>query len=189
MTEKDSPAIKRRYESDTNNNSLTTSSRVASEPPKTIPKLDGNTMLTPNNDSKERTKKTERIEFRLDIDLENITCNSMSFKERKERSERVMSGYLMIDTPGIRSVPGYPSPLSHGERLRHGVDCDEVFPNIILGNGATLRKKEYLRRIGIGYILNAAESRGVNVGKEYFGDEFEYMGIRIEDTPQTQINR
>ena len=189
LTEKDSPAIKRRYETDTNNNYLTTSSRVASEPPKTIPKLESNTTLTTNNVNKERTKKTEKMEFKVDIDLESITCNSMSFKDRKERSERVMSGYLMIDTPGIRSVPGYPSPLSHGERLRHGIDCDEVFPNIILGNGATLRKKEYLRRIGIGYILNAAESRGVNVGKEYFGDEFEYMGIRIEDTPQTQINR
>ena len=29
-----------------------------------------------------------------------------------------------------------------------GVDCDEVFPGIILGNGATLRKKEYLQKLG-----------------------------------------
>merc|ERR1712080_668405 len=79
--------------------------------------------------------------------------------------------------------------VSNGERLKHGIDCDEVFPNIVLSNGATLRKKDYLKRIGITHILNAAESRGVNVGKEYFGDEFQYMGIRIEDTPQTQICR
>ena len=39
----------------------------------------------------------------------------------------------------------------------------------------------YLKEIGITYILNAAESRGVNVGKEYFGDDYQYMGLKIED--------
>ena len=29
-----------------------------------------------------------------------------------------------------------------------GVDCDEVFPGIILGNGATVKKKDYLKKIG-----------------------------------------
>ena len=27
-----------------------------------------------------------------------------------------------------------------------GVDCDEVFPGIILGNGATVKKRDYLKR-------------------------------------------
>ena len=95
----------------------------------------------------------------------------------------------MVEPPDKRDVPGFPNPLTNGERMRNGIDCDEVFPNIILGNGATLRKKDYLKEIGISYILNAAESRGVNVGKEYFGDDFQYMGLKIEDTPQTQICR
>ena len=30
--------------------------------------------------------------------------------------------------------------------------------------------------------------RGVNVGAEYYRD-FDYLGVRIEDTPQTQISR
>lgn len=38
-------------------------------------------------------------------------------------------------------------------------------------------------------MLNAAEFRGVNVGTEYIGGDFHYMGVRIEDTPQTQIGR
>ena len=29
-----------------------------------------------------------------------------------------------------------------------GVDCDEVYPGIVLGNGATVKKKEYLKKIG-----------------------------------------
>ena len=39
------------------------------------------------------------------------------------------------------------------------------------------------------HILNAAEFRGVNVGEDYFGSGFQYMGLRVEDTPQTQICR
>ena len=52
--------------------------------------------------------------------------------------------------------------------LEKGIDCDEVFPNIILGNGCTVKKKDYLRKVGITHILNAAEYRGVNVGQDYF---------------------
>ena len=72
--------------------------------------------------------------------------------------------------------------------LRHGIDCDEVFPGIYLGNGATVKKKDYLSRIGISHVLNAAEFRGVNVGADYFSS-FKYKGLRVEDTPQTQICR
>ena len=64
-----------------------------------------------------------------------------------------------------------------------------MFPGIVLGNGATVRKKEYLQSIGVTHILNAAEFRGVNVGEDYFGSGFQYMGLRVEDTPQTQICR
>ena len=73
--------------------------------------------------------------------------------------------------------------------FRHGIDCDEVFPGIYLGNGATVKKKEYLKSIGVSHVLNAAEFRGVNVGEDFFGSNFEYKGLRVEDTPQTQICR
>ena len=39
------------------------------------------------------------------------------------------------------------------------MDCDEVFPGILLGNGATVKKKEYLDKIGVSHVLNAAEFR------------------------------
>lgn len=76
------------------------------------------------------------------------------------------------------------------DRNKHGVDCDEVFPGIILGNGATVKKKDYLKKIGTTHVLNAAEFRGVNVGEDFFsGTGIQYKGLRIEDTPQTQICR
>ena len=98
--------------------------------------------------------------------------------------------YLNVDHPDLRPMPGYDVELSNFDRIREGIDCDQVFSNIVLGNGATVKKKDYLKRIGITHILNSAEYRGVNVGNDYFnkmGDKFKYLGIRIEDTPQTQI--
>ena len=40
-----------------------------------------------------------------------------------------------------------------------GVDCDEVYPGIVLGNGATVKKLEYLGKIGVSHVVNAAEFR------------------------------
>ena len=180
---KDSPLIKRRYEIDSNKNDNILKCRQASEPPKTLPKLNSSISTSGS------LKGNEAPAFKLNIDLDILSDLVLSLKERKSRSEKVTSGYLMVEPPDKRQVPGFPDPLTNGERMRNGIDCDEVFPNIVLGNGATLRKKDYLKEIGISYILNAAESRGVNVGKEYFGDDFQYMGLKIEDTPQTQICR
>lgn len=115
----------------------------------------------------------------------------LTLKERQQLAE-LMSSYLKTEHPELRPTPGFPQDLSSFDRIREGVDCDEVYPNVFLGNGATVKKKDYLKRIGITHILNAAEYRGVNVGKEYFnqvGDNFQYLGFKIEDTPQTQICR
>ena len=51
-----------------------------------------------------------------------------------------------------------------------------------------MKKKDYLKRIGISHVLNAAEFRGVNVGEDFFSG-LKYKGLRVEDTPQTQICR
>ena len=163
--------------------------RLKSEPPKTLPKAeDVNAQLTLSSNSVVTTKNG-KASLTLNINLDKSSINALTLKERKARANKVMTDYLMVVTPDRRNVPGFIEPLNNGERMRFGVDCDEVFPNIILGNGATLKRKDYLKRIRITHILNAAEYRGVNVGKEYFGEEFHYMGLRIEDTPQTQICR
>ena len=135
---------------------------------------------------------------KLDFDLTPITLEQESkiapvlkLKDRKKLAEALTS-YLSIEPPQFLDTPGYEKPMTIHERVREGIDCDEVFPNVILGNGATVRRKDYLRKIGITHILNAAEWRGVNIGEEYFnqmGDKIQYLGIRIEDTPNTLISR
>ena len=130
----------------------------------------------------------EKVELKYDFENNCAGLPNLTLQERKRKAE-ILNGYLLVSTPDVRPVPGVSAALSQHERVREGMDCDEVFSRIVLGNGATLRKKEYLRSIGITHILNAAEYRGVNLGKDYFDGEFHYLGIRIEDTPQTQICR
>lgn len=110
-------------------------------------------------------------------------------KDRREGASQ-LGDYILTECPDDREVPGFEGVVAKWDRNKHGVDCDEVFPGIILGNGATVKKKDYLKKIGTTHVLNAAEFRGVNVGEDFFsGTGIQYKGLRIEDTPQTQICR
>jgi len=124
----------------------------------------------------------------LKFDIASINSPIRTSKERKE-SAAVVGKYIRVITPEAREMPGFEGKLAKWDRHRHGIDCDEVFPGIVLGNGATVKKKDYLKSIGVSHVLNAAEFRGVNVGEDYFGSTFQYKGLRVEDTPQTQICR
>ena len=144
------------------------------------------------------------LNFFIRYDIAFIDPPIRTSKERKEAAYEV-SKYLNILTPEERELPGFEGKLAKWDRHRHGkamktkiiliflyiqgVDCDEVFPGIFLGNGATVKKKEYLKSIGISHVLNAAEFRGVNVGEDFYAASFKYKGLRVEDTPQTQICR
>jgi hypothetical protein len=138
---------------------------------------------------RQRRKLCSNVREKFDLESRNVPM--LTLKERKILADTLAS-YMLISPPEAKETPGFDRLLTIHERISEGVDCDEVFPNIILGNGATVKKKDYLKKIGITHILNAAEYRGVNVGKDYFNqmaDHFQYMGVRIEDTPQTQICR
>jgi len=140
-----------------------------------------------NNNSPPPNKKREVTEG-LRYDVAFISPPIRTSKQRKEAAQEVAK-YLSVYTPEEREMPGFEGKLAKWDRHRHGVDCDEVYPGIILGNGATVKKKEYLTSIGISHILNAAEFRGVNVGEDFYSSTFKYFGLRVEDTPQTQICR
>eukprot|EP00095_Tigriopus_kingsejongensis_P003101 maker-scaffold428_size174301-snap-gene-0.19 protein:Tk03101 transcript:maker-scaffold428_size174301-snap-gene-0.19-mRNA-1 annotation:"dual specificity protein phosphatase 3" len=133
--------------------------------------------------------RLSRVREKFNLDCESIPVQTL--KQRQDQADQLMV-YLRVQPPESRVVPGYDTALNSGERVHRGVDCDDIFPGIVLGNGATLKKKDYLKGIGITHILNAAEFRGVNISEDFFNKtapEFSYMGIRIEDTPQTQICR
>ena len=181
---------------DRNNNEIKSSRREFSEPPPVNNSLSRfqSPKMTPSPSppplKQQKTTLVSNIRQKME-DLEKSKCPHLTLKERKSLAE-TMTSYLNVLHPDMRETPGFEHLLTNHDRIRNGIDCDEVFPNIVLGNGATLKRKDYLRKIGITHILNAAEYRGVNIGKDYFnqmGDKFQYLGIRIEDTPQTQICR
>jgi len=122
-------------------------------------------------------------------DIARIDAPIRTSKERQGGKEE-LGRYICTICPDDREMPGFEGIVAKWDRNKHGVDCDEVFPGIVLGNGATVKKKDYLKKIGMTHVLNAAEFRGVNIGEDYFvGTSIKYQGLRVEDTPQTQICR
>jgi len=122
-------------------------------------------------------------------DIARIDAPIRTSKDRQAGKEEV-GRYICTICPDDREMPGFEGVVAKWDRNKHGVDCDEVYPGIVLGNGATVKKKDYLKKIGMTHVLNAAEFRGVNIGEDYFaGTSIKYQGLRVEDTPQTQICR
>jgi len=101
------------------------------------------------------------------------------------------ASYLMrtlnIEPPEKRLMPGKPSYRSYSQRLRMGLDCDEVYPGIIVGTGETVRNLDYLQSIGVTHVLNTAEN-DVNVNpRKYVEKGISYHGFRCPDLPHSDI--
>jgi hypothetical protein len=90
-------------------------------------------------------------------------------------------------------LPGFESSSADAQdRISLEVDCDEVYPNIYIGDVGAAKNKQYLRRIGITHILNTAEGNKfgmVNTSKDYYRDtNIKYMGVQLLDLPVTNIS-
>ncbi|KAK6643225.1 hypothetical protein RUM43_004730 [Polyplax serrata] len=74
----------------------------------------------------------------------------------------------------------------------HYVDCDEVYPNIYIGDGTTAKHKSYLKKIGITHVLNTAEGKSlsmVNTSQYFYADVgIKYLGFPLLDHPSTNIS-
>ncbi len=62
-----------------------------------------------------------------------------------------------------RAMPGFRDASTWEERRDLNIDCDKVYPGVLLANGDTIRNVDYLRRVGVTHVLNTAE-RHVQVG-------------------------
>lgn len=102
--------------------------------------------------------------------------------------------HTLITTKTIhRPLPGFESSSADAQdRISLDVDCDEVYPNIYIGDVGAAKNKQYLRRIGITHILNTAEGNQfgmVNTSKDYYRDtNMKYMGVQLLDLPVTNIS-
>ena len=51
-----------------------------------------------------------------------------------------------------------------------GMDCDEVYPGIIIGTGPTVKNLKYLVKLGVTHVLNTAEN-DVNISPGRYAKE------------------
>ncbi|XP_034236437.1 dual specificity protein phosphatase 3-like [Thrips palmi] len=83
--------------------------------------------------------------------------------------------------PSFCALPGYEgTSLGLFGRAMLNLDCDEVFPNLYVGDKNCALNKPYLARLGITHIMNAAEGNVpgmVDTNAHYYADVgINYLG-------------
>lgn len=73
------------------------------------------------------------------------------------------------------------------ENTRFYVDCDEIYPNLYVGNGNAAENIEYLKKIGVTHVVNMAEGEVLTDASFYKDEEIQYWGVSIDDSPSTKI--
>ncbi|QQP50577.1 Uncharacterized protein FKW44_011616 [Caligus rogercresseyi] len=86
-------------------------------------------------------------------------------------------------------MPGYLDATDWEERRALNVDCDTVYPGIILANGDTLKNVEYIKKIGVTHVLNTAERHVVVNPNKYPLHGITYYGFHVDDHPSANISR
>jgi len=103
------------------------------------------------------------------------------------------ASYLMrtvnIEPPSKRLMPGQGTYRTYEQRITCGLDCDEVYPGIIIGTGETVRNLKYLQKIGVTHVLNTAENDVRVNPQKYKQAGFGYHGFCCPDLPQADISQ
>ncbi|XP_051155474.1 dual specificity protein phosphatase 3-like [Leptopilina boulardi] len=93
-------------------------------------------------------------------------------------------------------LPGFDPNIDEKEyyRLQQNIDCDEVYPNIFLGDFETAKNKPYLLdKLKITHLLNCAEGQKFGfcrTDKYYYIDTpIKYLGLPILDVPSQDISQ
>lgn len=108
----------------------------------------------------------------------------------KERTrDELIDSIVHTRTREHRVMPGFHNASDWEERKAMGIDCDKIYPGIILGNGETIQNVEYLKKIGVTHVLNTAERHvSVNPAK-YPLHGISYFGFHVDDHPMANIAR
>ncbi|RZF44868.1 hypothetical protein LSTR_LSTR004493 [Laodelphax striatellus] len=125
------------------------------------------------------------------------SSNRMATIRKQEEDHVAKELYTVLSTtypiqkpaPGFRGRPSeipsiYLSPLNC---------CDEVYPNIYVGDWSCAKNKPYLKRIGITHVLNTAEGKlpgQVDTDADYYKySHIHYLGLPLSDLPVTNISK
>ncbi len=77
------------------------------------------------------------------------------FPERTR--DELIDSIVHTRTREHRAMPGFRAASSWEERRGMKIDCDKVYPGILLANGETIKNMDYLKSVGVTHVLNTAE--------------------------------
>lgn len=90
-----------------------------------------------------------------------------------------------------RPLPGYDHSQAP-DRYHIGLDCDEVHPNIFIGDACAAKNKLYLKKLGITHVVNTAEGKlfgMVDTDQDFYRNtNIRYLGFSLMDLPVTNIS-
>ena len=131
--------------------------------------------------SKEDTEKTDLLSS-IGLDSEERPVTPQCFNPTKEQQLRMICWKVKPwEYPKERSL--FHSLLGAG----WGVDCDEVYPNLFIGDEASARNIRFLKKMGITHVLNTAEGiwtdcSFVDLTNDYYvGSGITYQGLQLWD--------
>lgn len=91
-----------------------------------------------------------------------------------------------------KPLPGYDRSHSSWDRCHIGLDCDEVHPNIFIGDASSAKNKIYLTKLGITHVVNTAEGKlfgMVDTDQDFYRyTNIQYLGFSLMDLPVTNIS-
>ena len=86
-------------------------------------------------------------------------------------------------------MPGFRVASNWEERKATNIDCDLVYPGIMLANGETIRNLDYLKMVGVTHVLNTAERHVPVNPNKYPLYDISYFGFHVDDHPKANISR
>ncbi|XP_034248996.1 dual specificity protein phosphatase 3-like [Thrips palmi] len=130
------------------------------------------------------------IDLRVRLRFVTGVSNPLSFHHQvsKEQLKRI----IRASKPHFKALPTYEgTSLGLFGRVALGLDCDEMYPNLFVGDMSTALCKPYLRKLGITHVFNAAEGNFegmVNSNGAYYNDiGVQYMGIPLVDHSSSSL--
>ncbi|TRY68865.1 hypothetical protein TCAL_05071 [Tigriopus californicus] len=144
-------------------------------------------------------KQWKAISKNLTIDLQGI---DISEKETCGKSSKELSGFVPTTAQQLRIICWRVKPWEQPKTrtlfsaifgASWGVDCDEVYPNLFIGDEATARNIKFLQKMKITHVLNTAEGvwtdySFVDLNAKYFeGSGITYQGLQIWDSTHVKI--
>ncbi|KAK3920545.1 Dual specificity protein phosphatase 3 [Frankliniella fusca] len=113
------------------------------------------------------------------------------FARASEVDGALLYGVMASTSRTPSCVPGFEGLSCGFDRQLLGLSCVEVYPNIYVGDAACARDRNYLQRIGITHVLNAALGVGVGMvdinASYYQGLGLNFLGLPIIDHPLFEL--